>query len=273
MTNLAKRVLFALPAAVFFLYVTWLGGWYFHALIAAVGLLVQHEVLNIAEEAGNKPNKPFAWAFAAWLLAFPMLPDSLYWGLGLFLLYVIVEVFNQSDTAIPELSSTLFYGFYAPFGMLTFVLIRNTGGSDAGFALMLSLLLMVWGNDTFAYFTGRAFGKHLFAPHISPKKTWEGFFGGFAGALVGLLISYYVIPFDFPFALAVAWPLVLLISVCGPIGDLTESKLKRAAGVKDSSNLLPGHGGFFDRFDALLLAAPAYYLYLKILVFLGYAAF
>src|SRR5699024_6234076 len=145
--------------------------------------------------------------------------------------------------------STLFCGMYAPTGLLLLLLVRNLGSSETGFVLTIALLLMVWGNDVFAYFGGKQFGRRLLAPSVSPKKTWEGFFSGFIGAFAGLLITFYLIPMSFPTELVQALPLVVLVSIFGPIGDLAESKLKRAAGVKDTSNILPGHGGFLDRFD------------------------
>lgn len=131
---------------------------------------------------------------------------------------------------------------------------------------------MVWGNDVFAYFGGKTFGKTPLASSISPNKTWEGFFSGFIGAGVGLALIIFLVPIESPFEAVLFVPLIFLISIFGPIGDLAESKLKRAAGKKDSSTLLPGHGGLFDRFDALLLAAPAMFVYLRILDILGYVS-
>jgi phosphatidate cytidylyltransferase len=103
------------------------------------------------------------------------------------------------------------------------------------------------------------------APHLSPKKTWEGFVFGFSGAALGLYLVTLIYP-DSIVTMPKFWPLIFLISIFGPIGDLTASKLKRAAGAKDSSNLLPGHGGFLDRFDSILLASPVMYIYLRLFI-------
>jgi phosphatidate cytidylyltransferase len=146
------------------------------------------------------------------------------------------------------------------------VLLRSVvyGDNLAGFAITLALILMVWGNDVFAYFGGTTFGKNLLAPGISPRKTWEGFYSGFIGSATGLAIVYFTIE-AFPLSYMQALPAILVIGIFGPIGDLTASKLKRSFGVKDSSSLFPGHGGVYDRFDAVMLAAPAMYLYISII--------
>ena len=125
----------------------------------------------------------------------------------------------------------------------------------------LCVLVVSWAGDTVAYFVGRAIGKNLFAPHISPKKTWEGAIGGFAGSIA--------VAFAFTHWLSV--PLTLLLgaaaigNIAGQVGDLLESAYKRSAGVKDSGALLPGHGGVLDRIDALILAIPVAWYYFILL--------
>lgn len=272
MNELTKRILFAVPAAAFFLYVTWLGGWIFTAVILAVALLIQHEMWIICTKAGFRPDPYFPYFIAVWMLLAPGFSHAFEAGVALFLLFVGFQVLRRPGRDIDELISTLFCGFYAPTGLLLLLLIRDLGSPETGFLLAVTLLLMVWGNDVFAYFGGKRFGHRLLAPSVSPKKTWEGFFSGFVGAFAGLLITFYLIPVPFPTGLAPALPLVVLVSIFGPIGDLAESKLKRAAGVKDASTILPGHGGFLDRFDALILAAPAFYLYLYLLIQLDYVS-
>lgn len=272
MNELTKRILFAVPAAAFFLYITWLGGWVFTAVILLLALLMQHEMSAICTKAGFKTDTYFPYIIAIWVLLAPQFPYAFETGIALFLLFVGIQVLSRPGSDIGELVSTLFCGIYAPTGLLLFLLVRNLGSPETGFVLTIALLLMVWGNDVFAYFGGKQFGRRLLAPSVSPKKTWEGFFSGFIGAFAGLLITFYLIPVSFPTELAQALPLVVLVSVFGPIGDLAESKLKRAAGVKDASTILPGHGGFLDRFDALILAAPAFYLYLYLLIQLDYVS-
>lgn len=119
------------------------------------------------------------------------------------------------------------------------------------------LFILIWSSDSFAYFTGRFFGKHKMAPKISPKKTWEGFAGG---VIFTLVLSFFIEKY-FP-ELRGNWMAVgLLVSIFAPFGDLAESKLKRIFGVKDSGRILPGHGGILDRLDSFIICAPVVYLY------------
>lgn len=262
MSNLAKRIAFAAPAAAFFLYVAWLGGPYFYGLIVVITLLIQQELQAICAKADFQPDSYFIYTIALWVLLIPVLPHAFQWGVGIFLIFVGIQLFKQRKTALQELISTLFCSLYVSVGMLTLIIIRNFN-EEVGFGLVVMLLLMIWGNDVFAYFGGKSFGEIPLAPAVSPNKTWAGFIFGFLGAGVGFALSWAI--FDFNFSWILTLPLPLLVSIFGPLGDLTESKLKRAAGVKDASNILPGHGGFLDRFDALILASPACYLYLYIL--------
>ncbi|MGM0546956.1 MAG: phosphatidate cytidylyltransferase [Bacteroidota bacterium] len=273
MSELTKRVLFAVPAAVFFLFVTWLGGFYFVGLIVLIAIFIQHELSALSAGAGFEPDQFFPYTIGLWILLSPFLVHQLAIGLAIFLLFVGIQVFKTGDRALKNLVSTVFCGIYPTLGLLGIILIRDISTDEYGFALTIGLLLMVWGNDVFAYFGGKNFGKRKLAPAISPNKTWEGFFFGIVGAFIGLTVAYYAVPVDSMVPLAMLIPATLLVSIFGPIGDLTESRIKRAANAKDSSSILPGHGGFFDRFDALILAAPAFYLYLYLLKVLGYVSF
>lgn len=119
------------------------------------------------------------------------------------------------------------------------------------------LFVLIWSSDTFAYLTGKFFGKHKMAPKISPKKTWEGFAGG---VVLTLLLGFFVEQY-FP-ELRGNWMIVgLLVSIFAPLGDLVESQLKRSFAVKDSGNIIPGHGGVLDRLDSFIICAPVVYLY------------
>ena len=274
MSELAKRILFALPAAILFLYVTVLGGIYFTMLIAIIAMFIQYEMNIISSKAGFKPDPYFIYSTGLYIVLFPDLPYAPAIGLAIFLIFIAMQVFKSTDQAVEEMISTAFCGIYAPFGLMMLVQVRGIGMSDQlGMGLLVALLFMVWGNDVFAYFGGKATGKRLLAPKISPNKTWEGFLFGILGAGVGYSIVYYWLPVALPFSTVDAIPAILLVSIFGPLGDLTISKIKRAANIKDASNILPGHGGFLDRFDALILAAPAFYLYVYVLKVLGYVAF
>jgi phosphatidate cytidylyltransferase len=121
------------------------------------------------------------------------------------------------------------------------------------------VIVTVWVNDTFAYLTGSLIGKHRLYERISPKKSWEGSIGGlFFSLLIAALFAHYSNYISVDRALIIA----ILVVVFGSLGDLIESMLKRQAGVKDSGNLIPGHGGILDRFDATFFAVPFVFVYL-----------
>jgi len=124
--------------------------------------------------------------------------------------------------------------------------------------LLLFALVITWASDTTAYFVGRAIGKHPLAPHISPKKTWEGSLAGLLGSLLAAYAFHFWLAIPILHLLAMA----TLGNVAGQLGDLLESACKRSAGVKDSGGLLPGHGGILDRIDALILCIPVIWYYL-----------
>jgi phosphatidate cytidylyltransferase len=135
--------------------------------------------------------------------------------------------------------------------------VRLDGWGEYGPWLLLFALVITWAGDTGAYFAGRAFGQQLLAPHLSPKKTWEGSLAGLAAAIIaGVLFQRWLhTPAAYLIGMAVAG------NIAGQIGDLLESAYKRSAGVKDSGSLLPGHGGVLDRIDALILAIPVVWYY------------
>ncbi|WP_172282209.1 phosphatidate cytidylyltransferase [Chryseobacterium sp. LAM-KRS1] len=129
---------------------------------------------------------------------------------------------------------------------------------DNSFSLeVLFLFILIWSSDTFAYLTGKFFGKHKMAPKISPKKTWEGYAGG---VILTLVLSYFIEKYQHD--LRGNWIVVgFLVASFAPLGDLVESQLKRSFGVKDSGNIIPGHGGVLDRLDSFIICVPVVYLY------------
>jgi phosphatidate cytidylyltransferase len=147
------------------------------------------------------------------------------------------------------------FGFIYLAVLPTFLVSIRSAGYGTHWTLLF--LFIVWANDIGAYFTGNKFGKKRLYPHISPKKSWEGAYGGFAASLAVSLVYKAVFFSQLSWFGAVAVPLVL--SVVSPVGDLAESFLKRSFDKKDSGSLLPGHGGFLDRFDSVVFALPVMY--------------
>jgi phosphatidate cytidylyltransferase len=171
-----------------------------------------------------------------------------------------VHVF-RGGVSIASLSASVFGVVYTGWFPAHFLLLHEIEG---GKGLVTLLIVAVIFTDSGAYFVGKQFGKHRMAPIVSPKKTWEGAFGGFAFAIVAVAGLYYAHAATewggFPDWLLDRYVLAAaLVSVAAQIGDLTESSLKRDAGVKDSGTLFPGHGGALDRFDGFLFATPVLY--------------
>ena len=151
---------------------------------------------------------------------------------------------------------------FAPLNVLAFHTNVTGSASEYNPILPLSIFIFNWVNDTGAYCTGVLFGKHRLFERISPKKSWEGSIGG----AVFCVIAAFVMAHFFPFLSLGVWVgLGLVIVVFGTWGDLTESLLKRTLGIKDSGNILPGHGGMLDRFDSSLMAIPAAVVYFYII--------
>ncbi len=266
MSELAKRVLVGVPAAAFFIWMIWLGGAAFQITIFAVLLITVWEVHRMMQKTGFSDFFPISLLLVLLLWSPPFIPSWLILtAAGVASLITVIAVAGrQSDRSVRWLS-TLFTGVYPTVGFMMLVNIRELSSTLDGFWLTMTLMLMIWGNDVFAYFGGKTFGKHKLAPKVSPKKTWEGFGFGFLGAAVGFLIAFYAAE-SYPLELWTLVPAVLIVSIAGPLGDISASRIKRIADVKDSSNILPGHGGLFDRFDSLLLSAPfIYFLYYLIL--------
>ncbi len=266
MNELTKRILFAVPAASLFIWLAWLGGLPFNLTMALIAGIVIWEVHRLMTNASFPDIVFISYLIAGIIWVNKALPV---WITGLagacIVILTILAVFTYYSNLSRKWISTLFVAFYAPLGLYMTVYIRNLGGSTDGFWLILGLFLMIWGNDVFAYFGGKNFGRNKMAPQISPGKTWEGFAFGIAGAITGALIVWSLAQ-PFPLSLAEIIPAALIVSITGPVGDLTESRIKRLAGAKDSSSLLPGHGGLFDRFDAMILTAPVLYFYFSFFI-------
>ncbi|RLD34786.1 MAG: phosphatidate cytidylyltransferase [Bacteroidetes bacterium] len=186
------------------------------------------------------------------------------WVLLLLPIVVIAQLFTQKQNWT-EISSVLSGYIYVvvPFALMNwFDFLSNSTGIFANY-LLFSLFIIVWCYDIFAYLTGSFFGKHKMFERVSPKKTWEGF----AGGLVFALLAAYVFSLFFDQLNVLQWlVLALIIVVTATLGDLSESMLKRFAGVKDSGSIMPGHGGILDRFDAVLFATPFVLIYLDIII-------
>ncbi len=174
----------------------------------------------------------------------------------------VAELFTGSKSPIANIGSTLLSLIYVAIPtMLLCNVAMLLGGDQWNGYLMIAYIVIIWANDTFAYLVGITLGSRIMFPRISPKKSWEGFFGGVIGALLmGITMAYFL------GQNCLVWGgMALIASVTGVLGDLVESMFKRSVEIKDSGNVIPGHGGWLDRFDALLISTPVVYAYLYVL--------
>ena len=173
----------------------------------------------------------------------------------------ISELFRASDKPIENIATSLLSIFYIgiPCGLLVTISIGNEGDYQPW--NVLYLFFFIWASDTGAYFTGRSFGRHKLFERISPNKTIEGFVGGvISSAMVGIAAHHFLGKISL-----ISWMCIgVFVSITSTLGDLFESMLKRQSDIKDSGNILPGHGGILDRFDSTLISAPIYWILLHV---------
>ncbi|MGA1465550.1 MAG: phosphatidate cytidylyltransferase [Balneolaceae bacterium] len=269
--NLKKRIATAVPGALLFLGILWIGGGWFRFMTGLLAFGALLETRRLFKAIGYPDYFLLSLLIAANVWFSPEISTRFNLTIaGILIITAIYSYLRRRHVRPRRWLATLFTGLYAPFGFYMLTEIRALGTDTQGFWLAVILMMMIWGNDIFAYFGGKRFGKRPLAPTISPKKTWEGFYWGFPGAflggLMGLLLASANSIMAHPMTVLTLIPAVGIVSVAGPLGDLLESRLKRLAGVKDSSNIIPGHGGIFDRFDSLILIAPLLYFYFAAVV-------
>jgi phosphatidate cytidylyltransferase len=184
------------------------------------------------------------------------------------LVLLLLELFRNKESAISNLGTTLLGIFYIGFFSAALVDLREFYNDSAftyyqGGYLIISILAAIWICDSAAYFLGTALGKHKLMPRISPNKSWEGAIAGFIFSVITLIAAKALLLEFLEWRDIIA--IGIIIGILGQCGDLIESMIKRDSRVKDSSSIIPGHGGIFDRFDSLLFTAPVVYLYLKLI--------
>lgn len=285
MSTLAKRIIMGLIGIPFMIWMVLLGSPYFTVFFAIIAVLALRELYALLSAKGFAPHALIGMITGfVWMLlldiggehsAFLLLLILSLAGLATLSLELVNSYEEKHAPPAGSVVSTLGGIVYVPIMLSNVIALRGFVpeghymsyfthmNMEPGSALVILLFIGVWAGDTFAYFGGMAFGKRPLMPHISPKKTIEGAIIGFLGTIMSMLAgSYFLMP-DFPLWLMLI--AAILLGLFAPIGDLVESMIKRDAHVKDSSELIPGHGGAFDRFDSMLFAAPIFYGFMKIM--------
>lgn len=253
-SNLQLRVMSAIVLAVVVLGLTWAGGFWYRLLSAVIGAAVLYEWTSMVLPKEKVVHRVllgllFFPVIAFLVIGYPILP-ALIVLVAAFLVAVIYGVGTKSGLW-PSLGV-----LYAGMSAIALAALRND--DSAGLAVTIFLFAVVWATDIAAYFVGRKFGGPKLAPSISPGKTWSGAIGGTLGAVVaGLIVAW---AYGTSWNIVALLVLILILSGISQVGDLFESSIKRRNGVKDSSQLIPGHGGVMDRVDGLVAAAAALFI-------------
>ena len=255
MSNTLKRILISIAAIPLILYAAYSGGYPFFAFCLLIQTLSFYELLKMFEYKGITVPVYFTLFISVLIFTgFIFLREYFNVVLIVGLLSVLVpELFSKTENKLLNAGLVFFGIIYITFPLALFFKL------DKNYAYVYLLFLLIWANDSFAFFGGKYFGKHKFSK-ISPNKTIEGLVSGFVFTIItSVVFSYFVSGVTLTDSLVIG----AFIGVFGPIGDLFESFLKRFTGVKDSSNIIPGHGGILDRFDSLIVCVPFVYIYLN----------
>jgi len=285
MSELTKRIIVAAIGIPIAFTVVYFGGIAFTVAIAIISSLALKEFYDMAEKKGYPTFK--VWGIIIGLFPFAMYilqgifddyasADTLHFSVWLTTIMFFVPVvsivtlllvlFSKRQNAIASIGIIFTGFFYISLMLFTLILLRNLdwyGIENFGLFIVIIMFCSIWVCDSAAYFIGRKFGKHKLLERVSPKKSIEGAVAGFIASVIFFpLASHFLIPeFNTVFAIILG----VIVGIFGQIGDLVESKLKREADVKDSSNLIPGHGGILDRFDSIIFVSPLVLIFLAII--------
>jgi phosphatidate cytidylyltransferase len=264
--NLVIRTVSSVILLPVILFLLFRGGLYSVGLLAVAAAICASEYYSITQ----KQLSPAAWVGILLAGLLPALPlydpvragQISFWLTAFFLLFafayhLIRGPLQDAPVRVAHMVTGLLYGSVGLTAVSALRLMPD------GMAWCVAALVITWANDTTAYFAGRFLGRHKMYPEVSPNKTWEGFAGGLVGSVIGMFIARGGF---FPvFTVTDCLLLGVFGGILGPMGDLCESMLKRAYGVKDSGRIIPGHGGILDRIDALLFNAPLVFIYVTFL--------
>jgi phosphatidate cytidylyltransferase len=275
-TNFVRRTITGAFIVVFVLGGIWLHPVSFFIVGAAMIAGTQYEYYMMAKNAGIFPQVVMGmitglavYIISSLVAAGVIARSSFLWIILPVFIVLSAELFRKTGRPFDSLAHTFFSVLYTavPVSLFPFAAFGHTGvaplaamnGVEFSPGIVIAFFLLLWTNDTGAYLVGSAAGRHRLFERLSPKKSWEGFFGGVVLTVaVSLLMPRWI-----GVTGRTGWMIIaLIISVAGTAGDLVESMLKRSLGLKDSGTVMPGHGGFLDRFDSVVVSFPLVYLFI-----------
>jgi len=260
MSNLVVRGITGLFFVLFIVGATVFGDWYFQVLFGLIAILSLNEFYGLFKKSETFPNLSQGLIFGSlfYLLGLYSINQQ-EWNaalIGIIILFSplagLAELYRDKKTPFQNMGVTILGVLYV---ILPFLLINLMRLNTDNFWPVLSIFILTWSSDTFAYLVGSKIGKHKLFERISPRKSWEGFIGGLIFSVAaGLLIAYFTDDNLLKYAVY-----GFSIATLGTLGDLLESMLKRSKNLKDSGKILPGHGGLLDRFDSVIFVIPFIY--------------
>lgn len=265
MKELSLRILVSIFGIPLILFLFYKGGLYFFAFISIVSVIGQWEMYTILQHKDSRPQRFLGIVSGVTILTliqfdgYPLLQILL----PVLILYLFAaEMFYNNGSSNINIAATLLGIIYPTLFLGVLLYLRNhvqilfPGNEQNASLYLIFVIVAIWICDTFAYFFGKNFGRHKLFERVSPKKSIEGAIAGLIGALLVFLVAKWTALLSVSYLFAVSSGII--VGVIGQLGDLVESWFKRDAKIKDSSHILPGHGGMLDRFDSLLFVSPAF---------------
>jgi phosphatidate cytidylyltransferase len=268
--NLVQRTISGIVYLIVIIGALFLGKYTFATVFLITGLIALWEFYSIMDLKGNSAFTLAGILSGAGLFMISFLIASRFAGFQYLSFFTAVPVlllgmslFIQKGDSITEACKILagILYIFIPLSLMNYLVFPGFTGNVYTHRIVLGLLILVWINDTGAYVIGSSFGRHRLFSRISPKKSWEGFFGG---TIVTIVTAFFMVDIMGVLELRDWLVFAVIVSVLGVFGDLTESLIKRNAGIKDSGSIMPGHGGVLDRIDSLLFVIPAAFIYMVV---------
>ena len=267
-TELKKRLLAGFGGAAVIASALVFSEWTYFIIFLLISVLVQWEFYGLIKLKRYKPVQWLGVLIGGGIFVFSFLVERQHWSANYYYilfplasLVFLIKLYKKNDNN-PFLSIALYYlGIIyvaIPFSLINILVFVN---GDYSYQIIIGLLLIIWASDSGAYFAGKYFGKTKLFERISPKKSWEGILGGtFLSFAMAYGHTFYLKELDL-----ISWfAIATIVIIAGTYGDLVESFFKRSMSIKDSGSVIPGHGGFLDRFDSLILAVPFIVVFLKL---------